>query len=102
MTIDAALLSNIDKPFTAIFEKNPEPEHFSVGVDDAEAAEVSIYAHGNTIVVENADADIMVFDAMGRMIERVAAEPDRTEIQVEGTGVYVVKTGNASKRVMIK
>ena len=100
VTIDAALLSNIDKPFTAIFEKNPS----YVGIEDAEAAadEVNIYAHGNTIVVENAENDILVFDAMGRMIAREAVNGDRTEIQVEGTGVYVVKTGSTSKRVMIK
>ena len=100
VTIDAALLSNIDKPFTAIFEKNPS----YVGIEDAEAAayEVNIYAHGNTIVVENAENDILVFDAMGRMIAREAVNADRTEIQVEGTGVYVVKTGSTSKRVMIK
>ena len=98
VTIDAALLSNIDKPFTAIFEKNPS----YVGIEDEAADEVSIYAHGNTIVVENAAEDILVFDAMGRMIAREAVNADRTEIQVEGTGVYVVKTGSTSKRVMIK
>ena len=98
VTIDAALLSNIDKPFTAIFEKNPS----YVGIEDEAADEVSIYAHGNTIVVENAENDILVFDAMGRMIAREAVNGDRTEIQVEGTGVYVVKTGSTSKRVMIK
>ncbi len=102
VTIDATVLSNIDKPFTAIFEKDPEEKLPHVAVDDEAAAGVNIYAYGNTIVVENADADIFVFDAMGRMITREIATIDRTEIQVEGTGVYVVKTGNTSKRVMIK
>ncbi len=102
VTIDATVLSNIDKPFTAIFEKDPEEKLPHVAVEDEAAAGVNIYAYGNTIVVENADADIFVFDAMGRMITREIATIDRTEIQVEGTGVYVVKTGNTSKRVMIK
>ena len=98
VTIDATVLSNLDKPFTAIFEKNPS----YVGIEESAAEEVSIYAYGNTIVVENAADDIFVYDAMGRMIVRETADTDRTEIQVEGTGVYVVKTGSVSKRVMIK
>ena len=98
VTIDATVLSNLDKPFTAIFEKNPS----YVGIEESAAVEVSIYAYGSTIVVENAAADIFVYDAMGRMIVRETATADRTEIQVEGTGVYVVKTGSVSKRVMIK
>ena len=92
--------------FTAIFEPDevipgPGPEP-GTAVNDSEAEAVNIFAYGNTIVVENADSDIFVFDAMGRMIDRVAAEAGRTEIQVNGEGVYVVKTGNAAKRVMIQ
>jgi hypothetical protein len=52
-------------------------------------------------VVENATADIFVFDALGRLISRVAANADRTEIQIDMTGVYVVKTAKTTKRVMI-
>ena len=70
-------------------------------VDDTDALAVNIFAYGNTIVVENADADILVFDAMGRMISRTIVTTDRTELQVERAGVYVVKTGNTAKRVMI-
>ena len=70
-------------------------------VDDTDALAVNIFAYGNTIVVENADADILVFDAMGRMISRTIVTTDRTELQVERAGVYVVKAGNTAKRVMI-
>ena len=44
VTIDATVLSNLDKPFTAIFEKNPS----YVGIEESAAEEVSIYAYGNT------------------------------------------------------
>ena len=101
VTVDATVLSDI-RPFTAVFEKNPEPEFSHVAVDDEEAAEVNIYAFGNTIVVENADADIYVYDAMGRMIVETPHCDVSTEIRINTTGVYVVKTGNVSKRVMIK
>ena len=82
--------------FTAIFEKVD-----NTAINDDEAAAANIYACGNTIVVENATADIFVFDALGRLISRVAANADRTEIQIDMTGVYVVKTAKTTKRVMI-
>ena len=84
---------------TATFEVTVKADDTAISED--EAAAVNIYAYGNTIVVENATADIFVFDSMGRMISRVAANADRTEIQLDMTGVYVVKTGNTTKRVMI-
>ena len=84
---------------TATFEVTVKADDTAINED--EAAAVNIYAYGNTIVVENATADIFVFDSMGRMISRVAANADRTEIQLDMTGVYVVKTGNTTKRVMI-
>ena len=70
-------------------------------VDDAAALAANIYAYGNTIVVENATEEIYVYDAMGALIARVNAEAGRTEIRMEMTGIYVVKTGNAAKRVMV-
>ena len=65
------------------------------------AAEISIYAYRNTIVVENATDDIFIYNTMGALVSRINAEAGRTEIRVETTGVYVVKTGNAAKRVMV-
>ena len=70
---------------------------------DEEAAEINIFAYGNTIVVENATDDIYVYNAMGALVDHVNAEADRTEIIVNGNeGIYIVKTGNTVKRVMVK
>ena len=68
--------------------------------DDA-AASVSIYATGNTIVVENATDDILVYNAMGALICRDAIHRVRAEITISTSGVYIVKTGNTAKRVMV-
>ena len=86
---------------TATFSVTVTKEDDNTAVDDSEALAVNIFAYGNTIVVENATDDIFVFDSMGRMISRVAANADRTEIQIDMTGVYVVKTAKTTKRVMI-
>ena len=68
--------------------------------DDA-AASVSIYATGNTIVVENATDDILVYNAMGALICSDAIHRIRAEITISTSGVYIVKTGNTAKRVMV-
>ncbi|MBO7476711.1 MAG: leucine-rich repeat protein [Salinivirgaceae bacterium] len=68
-------------------------------VDEVAALAVNIYAYGNTIVVENATEEIYVYDAMGALVDRVMGA---TTITVNGTGVYIVKTGNTSKRVFIQ
>lgn len=70
-----------------------------------DAEKLNIYAHGNTIVVENATDEFRVYDAMGRFVCRDAARhvsaEKRTEIRVNTAGVYIVKVGNVVKRVMV-
>ncbi len=70
-------------------------------VDEEPANEVNIYAHHNTIIVENATEEIRVYNAMGALVGRDAIHRVRAELQVNGTGVYIVKVGTVAKRVMI-
>ncbi len=62
---------------------------------------ISIYAYGNTIVVENANADIFIYNAMGQLVNRAISNGLRNEIAINGTGIYIVKVGNTAKRVKI-
>ncbi len=70
------------------------------GIDELETAEVVIYAHHNIIVVENADADIYVYDATGRCIEMRESCPS-VEIALPREGIYIVRTGNKAQRVFV-
>ena len=72
-----------------------------VGIADEAMSGVTIYAYGRTIVVENATDEILVYNAMGALICKDATNRIRTEITVNGTGVYIVKTGNTAKRVVV-
>ncbi len=73
----------------------------ATAVSDA-ASTSNIYANHNIIVVENATDEIRVYDAMGKLICRdVACRVSTTEIRVTTPGVYIVKTGNAVKRVVV-
>ncbi len=91
----------IDKvTLTATFDVTVEAND-NTAISDAEAAAVNIYAFGNTIVVENAEDDIYVYDAMGRLIVETPHCDVSTEIRINRAGVYIVKTGTTAKRVMI-
>ena len=73
----------------------------ATAVAENAACAVNIYAIGKTIVVENATENVFVYDAMGRLVCRDTSRRDRTELQVTGAGVYIVKTGNTVKRVVV-
>jgi hypothetical protein len=90
----SAIINQINSVFNMIYDLTTDVEEEAVN-------EVHIYAFGNTIVVENADAEIFVYDAMGRLVCRNDEKLVRTELQINGTGVYIVKVGNVAKRVMI-
>ena len=52
-------------------------------------------------MVEEADAEVSVFDINGRMIAKTKAVSSRIELPMAIQGVYIVKVGNAVKRVAI-
>ena len=70
-------------------------------VSESVANAVNIYAISNKIVVENATEDIFVYNAMGALVCRDVASRVRAEININGTGIYIVKTGSTVKRVMV-
>ena len=76
------------------------PENDGVAVNESAAKAVTIYAHNNTIVVENATEEICVYDAMGRLVGKDAARRVST-INIDNTGIYIVKVGNVAERVLI-
>lgn len=71
-------------------------------VDETVANVVSIAAYDLTIVVENANADIAVFDISGRMVAKRAANSNRIELQLPKAGLYIVKVGTTSQKVVLK
>ncbi len=115
------ILASGDLDFTAVFEidetqngnenqggnnegnENQGGENTNPGTAVAETAAnaISVYAHHNTIIVENATDEIRVYNAMGALVGRDVARCVRAEINVNGAGVYIVKVGNVAKRVMI-
>ena len=72
----------------------------TTAVAENAANAIKIYTHGCTIVVENSTDEICVYDAMGRLVGRDVARNVCT-ITINNSGVYIVKTGGAVKRVVV-
>ena len=64
---------------------------------DESVAGLKIRAEGRTIVVENTDAEIRVYDVMGRLVGAMSAT-----INVEKSGIYIVRAGRESKRIFVE
>ena len=85
-----------DVTLYAIFVSN-------VGIDETEAAEVTIFSNDSRIVIRGAEnQDVYIFDVNGRTVlseSNIAADVEYT---MANTGVYLVKVGNApAKRVLV-
>lgn len=82
-------------------QENNNNENPETAVTES-AASVNIYAAGRTIVVENATDEIRIYDVMGRLLCRDATRNVSTEICVNESGVYIVKTGDMTRKIVIK
>ena len=85
-----------DTTFTAVFMIVE-----ATAVSESAADKLLVYPHSRTIIIENATNEIRVYDAMGRLVGKDVARNVST-IKINNSGVYIVKTGNVVKRVMIK
>ncbi|MBQ8361463.1 MAG: leucine-rich repeat protein [Bacteroidaceae bacterium] len=71
------------------------------GVETVEGDDAAIYTADGRIVVENASADILVYDLTGRLVKSVQSAAVRTEIPMETPGIYFVRTGVVTKKVKL-
>ena len=72
-------------------------------ISDIATDATSIYAFGHTIVVETTlTGDIIVNDVNGRIVAKSQSNGDRTEIYVPKVGVYAVRIGTVSQKVVVR
>ena len=67
------------------------------GVNGVEAADAALYVEGNVVKV-SAPATIEVYNVAGQKV----AAANGTELTINGNGAYIVKAGNAVKKVVLK
>lgn len=63
---------------------------------------INIWSFEKTVLVENAESEIIIADMSGRIVNRLKPDSDRMEIQMSNDGIYIVKTGLATKKVLIR
>lgn len=77
----------------------------TVSVNDVADSEVNVWSNGKTVRVELASNDktnVEVVDMAGRTITQMTMENGQCSINVQKSGVYVVRVGNSAKKVIIK
>ncbi len=87
------------------FVINPAPvqiEDTETATDDITLSSVKIWSFNKTVFVENAAQEIVIVDMSGRIVKTIKPESSRTEIQLEKSGVYIVKTGIKTQKVSIQ
>ena len=83
-------------------------EEIEDDINESAEQNVNIYTAGRTIVVENAADEISVYDVMGRLVARTGGDvpwrvsPKTTTINIEKSGVYIVRIGGFAKKVFVE
>ena len=75
-------------------------EPVTSGVDGVAAGVVAVYGADGAIVVDGFDGEVAVYGADGRLVKSAAVD-GHAEIAVAG-GLYVVRAGEAMKKVIVK
>ncbi len=75
-------------------------EPVTSGVDGVAAGVVAVYGADGAIVVDGFDGEVAVYAADGRLVKSAAVD-GHAEIAVAG-GLYVVRAGEAVKKVIVK
>ena len=75
-------------------------EPVTSGIDSVAAGEVAVYGADGAIVVDGFDGEVAVYAADGQLVKSAAVD-GHAEIAVAG-GLYVVRAGEAVKKVIVK
>jgi hypothetical protein len=81
-------------------QKPQEPDTTTVGIAGTTNIGLTAYTIGRTIVVENADAMVTVFDIAGRLIA-TARPARRIAISAPHSGIYIVGTRQGAIKVRV-
>lgn len=79
----------------------PKPDTTTVDIVGLAAIGLAAYTVERTIIIENADAAVAVFDIAGRLIATAQPAP-RIKINAPHSGIYVVRTRHGSRKVIVK
>ena len=68
---------------------------------DEMSIEAKVYAEGQVVVIESpVEQNAVISDMMGRALT-VGLQPGRNEVPVNGGGVYIVRVGNKTVKLLL-
>lgn len=77
-------------------------EKESTGIGNVETADgKGISVEDGTIVVENAEGDISVYNMAGQLVKSVNANGGRMKMSLPRHGIYIVKAGSLAVKVVL-
>ena len=83
-------------------EQPENPENPETATENITLSNVKIWSFEKTIIVENAEKEIVIADMSGRVVKNIKPENTRTEIHLNKGGIFLVKTGLSTKKVVIR
>ena len=105
INISMAGLAGLQQPQNEplISDSAPEnPENPETATENITLSNVKIWSFEKTIIVENAEKEIVIADMSGRVVKNIKPENTRTEIHLNKGGIFLVKTGLSTKKVVIR
>ncbi len=63
---------------------------------------IKIWSFGHKIFVENAESDIVVVNTLGKTIVKQKPYTSMMELNISKSGIYIIKTGNTTQKVIIQ
>ena len=70
-------------------------------VTESSTTAVCIYAHHNIIIVDNTGDGIIVYNVIGDIVYRCTARQASTTINISAPGVYIVKVGAWTRKILL-
>ena len=83
-------------------EEKPVDDNPETATENIAANNIKIWSYDKTIVVENGGKKISIVDMSGRTIKNIINDNQRTEITMQKPGIYIVKTGVKTQKVITK
>ena len=85
-----------------VIEQPENPDNPSTAVAEISNSNIRIWSFGSTVYIENATSDIYIVNLSGSLITKCTPESSHIEINLNNKGVYIVKTGNSTQKIVIQ
>ena len=87
---------------TTTFDVVVTDKTVSISEEITAADNIRIWSFEKTIFIENATREIVVVDMLGRIVRNTRTTADHIEIPIQAPGIYIVKTGVKTQKVLIR